>query len=488
MAFAAFLLRLKARRRWIPAFFAVVYTACILSTAYAQSSTSSLPNSNKIKIGFTITIDPIKNVFCKNFQNALAKTLKESGSEYSIENDKKYGIVNNQIDSNSPRYQALIEDNIEKRFDIECGTNSESSKYLIYRPRNKEYSDLVDFSNPFYETKIRLLLNKGLADELNKLDQKPLKERVKKLTIGVLPQTTTERIIQQEKINGNIYDYKVIKVDSGDIEEDTNAKYNKISEELNKGSANGGIDALASDGIILKGWLTKELEGKPYDISPNKRNFSVFDSGVQQYVLVLRKNSNLTKIVNDTLRRLGDIESKKLTDFEYGMDYPLLVTPTVSPSGDSITTNYNKDNLLFEILIFIASLFILFLLLTRFFSRIKQFILRRTHQPIKTPPTTSPPETVSELSQRKQRLQEALIEAFPDLDSLEQMLEYRLDKNLQNITGNGNLNNVVFKLIKKANAEGWLNRLVEVAHEENPGNEKLQASYKEFFPAERNSN
>lgn len=56
--------------------------------------------------------------------------------------------------------------------------------------------------------------------------------------------------------------------------------------------------------------------------------------------------------------------------------------------------------------------------------------------------------------QQRKQLQEALIDAFPTTVSLARMLDNEIDKNLEKIAGEGNLQDVVFKLIKTAEAEG----------------------------------
>ncbi len=76
--------------------------------------------------------------------------------------------------------------------------------------------------------------------------------------------------------------------------------------------------------------------------------------------------------------------------------------------------------------------------------------------------------------QRKQ-LKDALVDAFPTKSSLEQMLSFELDKNLEAIAGEGSLEKIVFNLIKRAEAEAWVERLILAACQSNPGNPKLQA-------------
>ncbi|TFI56055.1 CHAT domain-containing protein [Mastigocladus laminosus UU774] len=83
--------------------------------------------------------------------------------------------------------------------------------------------------------------------------------------------------------------------------------------------------------------------------------------------------------------------------------------------------------------------------------------------------------------QQCRKLQEALIDAFPSKASLEQMLAFELDKNLEAVAGEGNLKTVVFNLIKVADSQGWAEKLVRAAHENNPGNLILRAIAEELL-------
>jgi Effector-associated domain 1/CHAT domain len=76
--------------------------------------------------------------------------------------------------------------------------------------------------------------------------------------------------------------------------------------------------------------------------------------------------------------------------------------------------------------------------------------------------------------QQRKELQSALIDAFPDTASLEQMLAFELDKNLRAIAREGSLQDIVFKLIQTANSQGWIEDLVRAARNENPGNQQLK--------------
>ena len=76
--------------------------------------------------------------------------------------------------------------------------------------------------------------------------------------------------------------------------------------------------------------------------------------------------------------------------------------------------------------------------------------------------------------QQRQKLQEALINAFPDKLSLERMLSFQLDKKLDKIAGGANLEDVVFNLIKKAEAENWVENLISAARKSNSDNQLLK--------------
>jgi hypothetical protein len=82
---------------------------------------------------------------------------------------------------------------------------------------------------------------------------------------------------------------------------------------------------------------------------------------------------------------------------------------------------------------------------------------------------------------QRQKLQNALIEAFLNKTSLEQMLLFELEKNLDTITGEGNLEVIVFNLIKTAEAQGWIENLIRAAHKSNPGNTRLRALAQELI-------
>ena len=81
---------------------------------------------------------------------------------------------------------------------------------------------------------------------------------------------------------------------------------------------------------------------------------------------------------------------------------------------------------------------------------------------------------------KRQQLQEALMDGFPEKSSLEQMLSFELNKKLDVITSATNLSQIVFELIKKAEAEDWVEDLVDAARGVNPGNQRLKAVAESF--------
>ncbi len=82
---------------------------------------------------------------------------------------------------------------------------------------------------------------------------------------------------------------------------------------------------------------------------------------------------------------------------------------------------------------------------------------------------------------QRQQLQEALMDGFPKKSSLEQMLSFQLNKSLDVVAPvEGNLRDIVFELIREAEAENWVENLIDAARRVNPGNQKLKAYAQSF--------
>ncbi len=76
--------------------------------------------------------------------------------------------------------------------------------------------------------------------------------------------------------------------------------------------------------------------------------------------------------------------------------------------------------------------------------------------------------------QERRQLRDALIDAFPNKSSLEQMLSFELNKKLDEIASGDNLSTIVFYLIKQSEAQNWIQELIYAARNSNSGNTSLK--------------
>ena len=76
---------------------------------------------------------------------------------------------------------------------------------------------------------------------------------------------------------------------------------------------------------------------------------------------------------------------------------------------------------------------------------------------------------------QRERLSEALMDAFPSYERLKRMAAYKLNINLEVCTGSRKLADCVFDLIEHMGSQGRLEDLVRGACQENPGNQQLHA-------------
>lgn len=82
---------------------------------------------------------------------------------------------------------------------------------------------------------------------------------------------------------------------------------------------------------------------------------------------------------------------------------------------------------------------------------------------------------------QRQHLVEALLHAFPNYPMLEQMVSFEMDENLAAIAGAGPQTDVAFTLVKWAEAEGRVGRLIVAARNKRPNNPKLRAFLTDFL-------
>ena len=88
--------------------------------------------------------------------------------------------------------------------------------------------------------------------------------------------------------------------------------------------------------------------------------------------------------------------------------------------------------------------------------------------------------TMKLTGQQYQQLTEAILDAFPTLARLAEMVQFRLEKNLYALALGDDLKEIVVKLIRTAEAEGWTNYLIVAARKSNPGNPALLACSQQF--------
>lgn len=77
--------------------------------------------------------------------------------------------------------------------------------------------------------------------------------------------------------------------------------------------------------------------------------------------------------------------------------------------------------------------------------------------------------------EHRKQFHEALLSAYPSPGKLEQMISFQLDENLSTLAAGANHSEVVFNLIKWAEAEGRLEELLTAARSENSGNARLRS-------------
>jgi hypothetical protein len=83
--------------------------------------------------------------------------------------------------------------------------------------------------------------------------------------------------------------------------------------------------------------------------------------------------------------------------------------------------------------------------------------------------------------QQYQQLVEALTNAFPNINALQMMLQFRLEKHLPAIAALPNpIDQVAFEVVQASNAEGWTARLITAARESRPNNPKLLKLAEDF--------
>lgn len=93
-----------------------------------------------------------------------------------------------------------------------------------------------------------------------------------------------------------------------------------------------------------------------------------------------------------------------------------------------------------------------------------------------------PPDETALTGARYERFVKALMKAYPSKNSLSRMLEYRLQKQLDELAFGEDLEDLVFNLVKRANAAGWTPKLINAAIAGQPENPQLLAFFQDRPP------
>ena len=80
----------------------------------------------------------------------------------------------------------------------------------------------------------------------------------------------------------------------------------------------------------------------------------------------------------------------------------------------------------------------------------------------------------------QEELRDALLEAFPTFEDLQEMVLFKLEEDLEAIAGSGILKNVVLKLLRWARSGRW-EKLIKGAYKQNPDDPKLKAIHQKYF-------
>ncbi|MEG4270918.1 MULTISPECIES: transporter substrate-binding domain-containing protein [unclassified Microcoleus] len=263
---------------------ALACLACVLSyvPAVSQTSPTQLPNPLKIgvrtsayEIGNTVSINQAGG-FCGTFGEELKQELANNGKQIEVE---YYEIKNDGLGHKYPRYHGLKTDNFQEKINIECGPNSKSSN-------NLETAKGIDFSDPFYETGVKLLLPQKLASDLDLQSRK-----LRSIKVGVVEETTTSLLLRGIVDNIDKYDTRDEALDALDAEK---------------------IEAFASDALILQTILDREtLSKSPY----RRKGFTLFKKdgyltdSIEEYVMAVEAkerstfSDELIDSINRTLKR-----------------------------------------------------------------------------------------------------------------------------------------------------------------------------------------
>lgn len=227
--------------------------------------------------------DNVKTHSAEGFCGTLGKELeKELVSNFKLIKIQYRNINNEGLGQTFPRYHGLKEGWVH----IECGPNSKASANI---PEGQG----IEFSNVFYQTGVKLLLEQSLADDMISNNIK-----LKDVKVGAVVGATTLNVLNGVIINKN----NII-------------KYNKRDEALND-LDNGIIQAFASDSLIVNNLLEngvneyKQQPRKPY----KSRGYTIYPTqsyltttATEEYVMAVKEGTKFSRelidLINKTLEK-----------------------------------------------------------------------------------------------------------------------------------------------------------------------------------------
>jgi polar amino acid transport system substrate-binding protein len=239
--------------------------------------------------------------FCGyDFESALRKKLAESTTIIPRVTNQPVG---NQYDVDKyDRYEGLLKEKIE----IECGPNTRLSRKLFDEKHRQYYEDELTFSNPFYQSGIKLLLNKDRARTFKKHENElESKIRDEELHIGVMEKTSTYNQLTNYLKGKHVHLVPYF-------------NRNVALTDLKSGKI---IQAFASDALIIQTLLDEGMQDSKTEISipPFKDSeFTLFPLEAKHYLfdlkeehaIVIKKNTGYDKkliaVINDTLSSISD--------------------------------------------------------------------------------------------------------------------------------------------------------------------------------------
>jgi hypothetical protein len=199
----------------------------------------------------------------------------------------------------------------------------------------------------------------------------------------------------------------------------------------------------------------------------------------EKYILEFAKNTAILDAKNapPPSKTNGSWDYDTYPDYYQGkfvsISYIPPPKPTTSEDANSIIAIVRLA-LLAVIALLAIALFVLFARHRAMRGLLQRLFRRGSPQPSQGPGAPVVSASGKLTSNHKKKLQEALLSAFLERTSFEQLADFCLDMNLNEIAGELNLKDTVYKLIMWAESNGQIRKLVQCAREQNPGNEELR--------------